>query len=94
MALREVEGDDGREYLGDFLAVSGRVEQRFVVEDGGVGSLDVFGGVEQLLQTRHTQRDVLVGHTGQMEGVEGHLRGGFADGLRCHRSDGLTGRRK
>lgn len=94
MSLREVKGYDGCEYFGDFLTISCRVKQRLIVEDGGIGSLDIFGGVKQLLKTGHTQCDVLIGYTSQMESVERHLGGRLTDRLCSHRTDSLTSRRK
>lgn len=48
---------------------------------------DDFGGVDDLLDTRYTQRDVHGGDTGEMESLQGHLRTGFSDGLSADSSD-------
>jgi len=40
------------------------------------------GDVDDLLEARHAERDVLGRHAGVVEGVERHLRGGLADRLR------------
>jgi hypothetical protein len=56
----EVETDDIGHDGGDFGGITVLVHDGFVVEDGGVGRFDVFGSVQQLLQTGHTQCDVLV----------------------------------
>jgi len=52
-----------------------------MVVDGGVGGFYVFGRVKQLLKTGHSQGDISVGDSCQVEGVEGHLGGWLADGL-------------
>jgi hypothetical protein len=51
------------------------------------GRLRVLGHVDDLLETGHTQSDVLGGHTGVVKGVEGHLGGGLTDRLGRQRPD-------
>lgn len=60
------------------LGVARRLTQQ---EDGERRSLGPLGDVDQLLQTRHTQRDVLGRHAGVVESVECHLRGGLSQRL-------------
>ncbi|GIX63995.1 secretin receptor [Babesia caballi] len=73
--------------LGTLLVVSYRTLQ----VDGQRGRLDVSRHVDQLLQTRKTQRHVLGAHTSKVEGVQGHLRGRLADGLRGDGAHALAG---
>ena len=49
-------------------------------------------GLEELLHTRQTVRDVAfgAGHTTGVEGTHGQLGTGLADGLRCDDADGLA----
>lgn len=54
------------------------------------GRLDVFGDVDDLSEAGHAQRDVFGRHSGKVEGVEGHLGGGLADGLSRHCADHLS----
>lgn len=56
-------------------------------DDGG---RDGLGGVDDLLDTRHTERDVHRGDTGEMESLEGHLRTGLTDRLGTDSADSRT----
>eukprot|EP00958_Prasinococcus_capsulatus_P026051 scaffold4543_cov350-Prasinococcus_capsulatus_cf.AAC.1 len=56
---------------------------------GEGGRADLLGDVDDLLEARHAQGDVLGGDARVVECVEGHLRGGLADGLRRHAPDHL-----
>jgi hypothetical protein len=56
-------------------------------------SRDGLGGVDNLLDTRHTERDVHRGDTGEMESLERHLRTGLTDRLRTDSADSRTFRR-
>lgn len=60
------------------LGVAGRLAQQEHGEGRGLGPL---GDVDQLLETRHAQSDVLGRHTSVVEGVQGHLGGGFSQRL-------------
>ena len=94
VAFGEVGGNGHGHDGSDFGGWTGAVEERLVVENGGVGRLDVLGGVQQLLQPRHSQRHVLVRNTCQVEGVQRHLGRRLADRLRRHRTNGLASRGK
>lgn len=59
-------------------------------EDGERRSLGPLGDIDQLLETRHTQRDVLGRHTGVVESVERHLRGRLSQRLSGQSADHLT----
>lgn len=48
---------------------------------------DDFGGIDDFLDTRYTQRDVHGGDTCEMESLQGHLCTGFSDGLGADSSD-------
>ena len=61
---------------------------------GEARRLDLLGDVDDLLQTRHAQGDVLRRDAGEVEGVERHLRRGLADALRGDRADAVPGRRE
>eukprot|EP00052_Salpingoeca_macrocollata_P029267 m.293933 g.293933 ORF g.293933 m.293933 type:complete len:699 (-) comp22962_c0_seq7:2402-4498(-) len=54
------------------------------------GGLGVLAHVDNLLQARHAQRDVLGGHAGKVEGVERHLGSRLAQRLRGQRAHHLT----
>ena len=54
------------------------------------GGLDVFGHVDYFLQSGDTKRHVFGRHSGEMEGVERHLRGGLSDGLRTNGANHLA----
>lgn len=54
------------------------------------GSLDVFGHVNDLLESWDTERHVLRRHTSKMKGVQGHLGSRLTNGLSGNRSDHLT----
>ena len=51
-------------------------------EDGQRRSLGSLGDVDDLLQSRHTERHVLGGHAGVVERVECHLSGRLTQRLR------------
>ena len=55
--------------------------------------LDRVGDVDELLETRHAERDVLARDAGVVKGVERHLRGRLADRLRRDGADHLAGLR-
>ena len=55
------------------------------------GRLDGLCDVDELLEAGHAEGDVLLRDASVVEGVEGHLRGGLADGLRGEGSDRLSG---
>ena len=57
-----------------FLSISGSLSAE---EDGERGSLRSLGHVDNLLQSRYSESHVLGGHSGIVEGVEGHLSGGL-----------------
>ena len=52
--------------------------------------LDLLGDVDELLEAGHTERDVLGGDTGEVEGVQSHLRRGLTDGLRGDCADAVA----
>ncbi len=87
VTFREVEGDHGGEHGG--VVASLFVLDLVLEENGHAGGLDVLGGVQQLLQTRHAQCHVLVSHTCQVECVQRHLGCRLADGLCGNRADSL-----
>ena len=58
--------------------------------DGERRRLDLLGDVDELLQTGHTERDVLRRDTREVEGVQRHLRRGLADGLRGDCADAVA----
>lgn len=60
------------------LRVARRLTQQEHGERGGFGPL---GDVDQLLQTRHAQRDVFGRHAGVVESVQCHLGGGLSQRL-------------
>jgi len=55
--------------------------------DGELGGFDLLGNVDQLTETRDTERDVLGTDTSKMEGTKGHLSGRLTDGLSGNGSD-------
>lgn len=59
-------------------------------EDLQRGSLDVLSNIDDLLDTRDSECDVLGRDTGIMEGVKGHLSGGLTYGLSGNGSNHLT----
>lgn len=69
------------------LSVARRLAQQ---ENGQRGSFGPLGDVDQLLQTRHTQRYVLGGHTGVVESVECHLCGRLSQRLSSQGADHFT----
>lgn len=59
-------------------------------ENGHRRGFDVQCGIEDFLNTGHTQSDVFGRNTGCVESVQGHLRRGFTDRLSTHDPDHLA----
>lgn len=71
-----------------FDDTSGRLTLRVRELTGDDRSTDDLGSVDDLLDTRYTQRYVHGGNTGEMESLQSHLGTGFSDRLRTDSTDG------
>lgn len=69
--------------FGDFRA---RLALRVVELAGYEWCTDQLGGVDDFLDTWYTLCQAHTGHTGEVEGLECHLRAGLADGLSTYSS--------
>ena len=60
-------------------------------EDFKRGCLDGLGNIDDLLQTRNTERDIHRSNTCTMESIERHLRCGLSHGLSSNATHHFTG---
>mmetsp|Transcript_19552 Transcript_19552/g.31823 ORF Transcript_19552/g.31823 Transcript_19552/m.31823 type:complete len:341 (+) Transcript_19552:1226-2248(+) len=72
--------------LGSFLDLS----QLALQENGQGWCLHFLGDVDQLLQSWNSQGHILGSNSGEMEGVQSHLRGWLTDTLCCQCTNHLT----